>query len=108
MTSFDALLDELKVAPCYHELLARLLACAGARAADALQTFCLELLQAREEGRPEPEGLALNAARRWLRRERLDDALLAPLVLQDDGGRERERELAPLPMPAPQVRRQLR
>ena len=102
------LLDALHVGADYRPLLSRLLACAGSRAADALQTFCLELLQARELALPEPESVALSAARRWLRRARIDAALLEPLVLPDADGRERERALRPLPCPIPAARRQIR
>jgi len=102
------LLDTLHVGADYRPLLSRLLAAAGQRAADALQEFAVTLLEAREAGLPEPESLALAACRRWLRRARIDDAVLAPLSLPDADGRERERWLEPLPMPAPAVRRQLR
>jgi hypothetical protein len=108
MTNLDALLDELHVGEPYRPLLERLLACTGSRAGDALQEFAVTLLQAREEGRPEPEALGLAACRRWLRRERLDDAVLAPLSLTDDSGKERERPLQALPCPIPAARRQIR
>jgi len=102
------LLDELRVGDPYRGLVERLLQCTGSRAADVASEFFTALLEAREANLPEPESVALNACRRWLRRERLDDHLLAPLALPSDDGREHERELRPLPMPAPQVRRQLR
>ena len=103
----DTLLDSLQVSADYRALVERMVQCAGARRADVLQTFCLELLQAREEGRPEPESLGLAAARRWLRRERIHDALLTPVVLEDSEGKERERPLAPLPCPIPASRVQI-
>jgi len=102
------LLTELRVGADYRDWLSRLVQCAGSRAADVAQTFCVELLEAREAGRPEAEAVALAAVRRWMRRERLDAALLEPLALPDADGREHERRLEPLPMPAPAVRRQLR
>lgn len=102
------LLDALHVAPCYHELLARLVAAAGSRGADLAQTFFCELLEARERDLPEPEALALAACRRWLRRQRLDDGMLAPLVLSGAEGKERERRLEPLPAPIPASRAQIR
>jgi hypothetical protein len=101
-------LAALRVGEPYHEPLERLVALAGARAADCLQEFALRLLEARAAGLPEPEAVGLAAARRWLRRERLDDARLAPLVLEDSDGRPRERALRPLPMPPPAARRQIR
>jgi hypothetical protein len=108
MTNLDAILHELKVAPCYRGLLERMVAAAGARAGDLAQTFFCELIAARERDLPQPEALALAAARRWLKRERIDASRLAPLVLTGDDGKERERPLRPLPAPAPAVRRQLR
>jgi len=102
------LLTELRVAPEYHELLSRLLGCAGSRAADLAQEFAVRLLEAREANLPEAEAVALSACRRWLKRARISDSVLTPLALPDAEGKERERELRPLPMPAPQVRRQLR
>jgi len=108
ISNLPELLDSLHVGADYRPLLSRLLAAAGQRAPDLAQEFALHLLEAREANLPEPEAVALAAARRWLRRERIDDAVLEPLSLPDDSGRERERELRPLPMPAPQVRRQLR
>jgi hypothetical protein len=102
-------LTELNVAPCYREPLMRLLACAGARAADVAQTFFCELLAARESGLPHAEALALAAARRWLRRERLEAAMLEPIMLSDEAGREHERpDVLPMPLPPRQVRRQIR
>jgi hypothetical protein len=100
-------LTELNVAPCYREPLERLLAYAGARAADVLQTFCLALLEARALDLPEAESVALARARRWLRRQRLDDGRLAPLVLEDADGRPRERALQALPAPIPASRAQI-
>jgi hypothetical protein len=107
-TKLHEVLAALHMAPEYYPVLERLLECAGARASDVAQTFFCELLAARESGLPHAEALALAAARRWLRRQRLDDGLLEPLTLEGDDGRERERPLRPLPMPAPQVRRQIR
>jgi hypothetical protein len=104
----DAILAELRVAPDYRPLLSRLLACAGSRAGDLAQEFALRLLEAREAGLPEPESVALAAARRWLKRARIDAALLEPLALPDDDGKERERRLEPLPCPIPAARRQIR
>jgi hypothetical protein len=101
-------LDSLRVGEPYRETLERLVALAGARAADCLQEFALRLLEAREAGLPEAEAVGLAAARRWLRKQRIDDARLAPLTLEGDAGRPRERALAPLPLPAPAVRRQIR
>lgn len=101
-------LRELRVPDDHAEVLERLLAAAGSRAADALQTFALRLLEARESGASDPAAVALAAARRWLRRERIDDSILRPLTIPDADSRERERHLEPLPVPAPQVRRQLR
>jgi len=101
-------LRELRVAEPHAEVLRRLLAAAGDRASDVAQTFCVELLAARELALPQPEAVALAAARRFLRRARIDNSLLAPLALTDTDGRERERPLQPLPVPAPAVRRQLR
>jgi hypothetical protein len=106
--NLDTLLASLRVGEPYRELLERLLACAGSRAGDCLQEFAVTLLQMREEGRPCPESLGLAAAARWLKREKISDSVLAPLVLQDVGGREHERELAPLPAPIPAARRQIR
>jgi len=106
--NLSELLAELRVGADYRALVERMVQCAGSRAADALQEFAVRLLESRALGLPEPEALALAACSRWLRRERLDDALLAPLSLPGDDGRERERELRPLPMPAPQVRRQIK
>jgi len=108
MTNLDALLDELHVGADYRPVLERLLACAGQRAADCLQEFCLHLIQGREEGRPCPESVALAGARRWLRRENLDSHLLEPLTLTDAEGKERERRLEPLPAPIPASRRQIK
>lgn len=101
------LLDALHVGADYRPLLSRLLQCAGSRAGDCLQEFAVRLLEAREAGLPEPESVALAACRRWLRRENLDSRLLEPLTLTDEAGKERERELAPLPCPIPAARRQL-
>jgi len=101
-------LDGLGVPSEYRQALERLVAAAGQRAPDLAQTFFCELLEARERYLPEPEALALAAARRWFKRARIDDAVLAPITHEDDSGREHERALQPLPMPAPQVRRQLR
>ena len=106
--NLDALLDELQVGADYRPLLARLLQCAGSRAADCLQEFAVTLLQMREAALPEPESVALAAARRWLKRARIDDHLLTPLSLPDADGRERERALRPLPAPIPAARRQIR
>jgi hypothetical protein len=101
-------LDSLRVGEPYHEPLGRLVALAGARAADCLQEFALRLLEAREAGLPEAEAVGLAAARRWLRRERLDDARLAPLTLEGDDGKERERpDVQPLPPPLPASRAQI-
>ena len=108
MTNLDALLDELQVGADYRPLLSRLLAAAGQRAPDLAQTFFCELLEARERDLPEPEAVALAACRRWMRRERIDAAVLEPLSLPADSGRERERELAPLPCPIPASRAQIR
>jgi len=108
MTSLDALLDELHVGADYRPVLERLLACAGSRAADCLQEFCLHLIQGREASLPQPESVAMAAARRWLRRQRLADSLLEPLTLTGDDDRERERALQPLPAPIPAARRQIR
>jgi len=101
-------LDGLGVPSEYRQVLERLVAAAGQRAPDLAQTFFCELIAARERDLPQPEALALAACRRWLRRERIDDSVLAPITHEDDSGRERERALQPLPLPAPQVRRQLR
>jgi hypothetical protein len=101
-------LDSLQVGADYRPALERMVSAAGSRAADVLQTFCVELLEAREAALPEAEAVALAAARRWLRRERLDDAVLAPLSLTDDSGKERERPLQALPCPIPAARRQIR
>jgi len=106
--NLSELLDALHVGADYHELVKRLLQCAGQRAPDLAQTFFCELLEARELALPEPESVALAAARRWLRRQRLDAALLAPLALTGDDGKERERALQPLPAPIPAARRQIR
>ena len=104
----DKILDELHVSADYRELVERLVAAAGSRAGDALHEFALHLIQAREEGRPEPEALGLAACRRWLKRARIDDAVLAPIAREDDSGREHERALQPLPAPIPAARRQIR
>jgi hypothetical protein len=106
--NLSELLDTLRVGEPYRELLERLLECAGARAADVASEFFTALLEAREHGLPEPETLGLAAARRWLRRQRLDDRLLEPLSLPGDDGKERERELAPLPCPIPASRAQIK
>jgi hypothetical protein len=101
-------LAELRVREDYHPVVEHLVALAGRYAPDVAQTFFTELLTAREAGLPEAESVGLAAARRWLRRQRLDAARLAPLLIEGDDGRERERALRPLPRPAPAVRRQLR
>jgi hypothetical protein len=108
VTNLDALLDELQVGADYRPVLERLLAAAGSRAADCLQEFAVTLLQAREAALPQPEAVALAGARRWMRRQRLDAALLEPLSLPDDSGRERERPLRALPAPIPASRAQIR
>jgi hypothetical protein len=102
-------LAALHMAPEYYPVLERLLECAGARAADCLQEFALRLLAAREAGASDPAAVALSTVRRWLRRERCEAALLAPIVLSDDSGRERLRpDVLPMPLPPLRVRRQIR
>jgi hypothetical protein len=100
-------LTELRVGADYYEPLERLVALAGARAADCLQEFAAALLEGRALALPEAEAVGLAAARRWLRRQRLDDGRLAPLVLEDADGRPRERALRPLPPPLPASRAQI-
>jgi hypothetical protein len=100
-------LEALRVGEPYHEPLMRLFTYAGARAADVAQEFFTELLTARAAGLPEPEAVGLAAARRWLRRQRIDAAVLEPLLLEGADGRERERALRPLPPPLPAARAQI-
>jgi hypothetical protein len=102
-------LAALHVPEPHAEALERLLAFAGHRAADAAQEFFAALLAAREAGASDPAAVALAAVRRWLRRERCEAALLAPIVLRDEAGRERLRpDVLPMPLPPRQVRRQIR
>jgi hypothetical protein len=102
-------LAALHVPEPHAEALERLLAFAGHRAGDAAQEFFAELLAAREAGASDPAAVALAAVRRWLRRERCEAALLAPIVLTDDSGRERLRpDVLPMPLPPRAVRRQIR
>jgi hypothetical protein len=102
-------LDSLAVPAEHAAVLERLLQFAAHRAADAAQEFFAALLAAREAGASDPAAVALAAVRRWLRRERCEAALLAPIVLTDDSGRERLRpDILPMPLPPLRVRRQIR
>jgi hypothetical protein len=102
-------LAALHVPEPHAEALERLLAFAGHRAADCAQEFCAAFLAARAAGASDPAAVALSTVRRWLRRERLEAALLAPIMLTDDSGRERLRpDVLPMPLPPRAVRAQLR
>jgi hypothetical protein len=102
-------LAELGIPDEYRDALERLVGFAGHRAADAAQEFFAELLAAREAGASDPAAVALSTVRRWLRRERLEAAMLEPIMLSDEAGREHERpDVLPMPLPPRQVRRQIR
>jgi hypothetical protein len=102
-------LAALHVPEPHAEALERLLAFAGHRAGDCAQEFCAAFLAARAAGASDPAAVALAAVRRWLRRERIEAAMLEPIMLSDEAGREHERpDVLPMPLPPRQVRRQLR
>jgi len=109
-------LEMLDVAEPYREALQRMLAFASHRAGDCAQQFFCVLLEARAAGASDPGAVALAATRRWLRRQRLDDAALRPIMLLDQAGRERlhpevarrlpQRDGAESASPAPEVLRE--